>query len=125
MNPEENNNAPLVEATPPTPEVMQDAPVANNAPAPSAPNKDGVGPIVGVAIILVLLIFGGLYVWGTTLNNKSIEMNAEESSMLAPIDDIAAPSDEPAAIENTLDDFDSAVFEAQLDADMKAIEAQF
>ena len=45
----------------------------NNAPIQSQgrtpPPKKSGGPIVGVVIVLVLLIFGAFYVWGARLNN--------------------------------------------------------
>lgn len=120
MNPEEqNNNVQPVTSAPPEAEAPQ---ATSEAPAPT--QKEGVGPMVGVAIIVILLIFGGLYVWGTTLNNAAKTNNAVDET-LAPITDIATPSDEPAAIEGDLNGFDATAFDAQLNADMSAIEAQF
>lgn len=128
MNPENNNAMPPVEEMPHTQEVPQEQPAPTEAPVASMPSaqkeKEGVGPMVGVAIIVVLLIFGGLYVWGTMLNTR-MDTNDETGEIFAPSDELATPADEPAAIEASLDAFDSAAFEAQLDADMKAIEAAF
>lgn len=38
-----------------------------------AKRKSGSGPIVGIVIILLLLIFGGLYFWGAALNGRESE----------------------------------------------------
>lgn len=45
-------------------------------PTPSASRvpeakKSSTGPIVGAAIIIVLLLFGALYFWGQTLNARA------------------------------------------------------
>ena len=31
----------------------------------------GIGPVVGIVIILLLVIFGGLYFWGASMNKKT------------------------------------------------------
>ena len=35
------------------------------------PRKGGSGPTVGIIIILVVLIVGGLYVWGASMNRPN------------------------------------------------------
>lgn len=35
------------------------------------PKKEGPGPIIGVIVIVILLIFGGLYFWGAQLNEAN------------------------------------------------------
>ena len=37
---------------------------------PPAHKQSSVGPIVGAIIIIVLLVFGGLYFWGAHLNKE-------------------------------------------------------
>ena len=32
-------------------------------------NKSGVGPIIGVIIIIAVIVLGGLYFWGQRANN--------------------------------------------------------
>ncbi len=44
-------------------------PMPPQAPAPH--DKKPAGPIVGVIIIVLLLIFGALYFWGAHLNKQS------------------------------------------------------
>lgn len=35
-----------------------------------APKNSGVGPIVGVVIVVAIVIFGALYFWGQRLNKQ-------------------------------------------------------
>lgn len=35
--------------------------------------KSGAGPIVGIIIIVILVIFGALYFWGAALNARSTQ----------------------------------------------------
>lgn len=94
------------------------APATPPAQTPAQPAHH-TGPLVGAAIVIILLIFGGLYVWGTTLNapEQDAALQMEDATV-----DITTSQDEPAAIESSLDAFDTAQFDAQLDADLKAIE---
>lgn len=103
---------------PPTP---PQAPTQDQNTAP-APKSGGKGPMVGIAVIIILLIFGGLYFWGASLN--SAQLNEDTIFDEAANNDIAAPSDEPAQIESDLDTFNTDDFEAQLDADLEALEAE-
>ena len=98
----------------PTKEVQQEAPT---------PKSGKVGPLVGIVIVVVLLIFGGLYLWGAQLNEQA---RFDENSLFDTSlnDDIASPSDEPAQIERDLDTFDTTDFEAQIEADLDALEAE-
>ena len=42
-----------------------------NPNQPQTPQKKtGVGPMIGTIIIVILLIFGGLYFWGAQLNKE-------------------------------------------------------
>lgn len=48
----------------PQPEVSQQT--VNN-------EKKPIGPVIGIAVIVVIIIFGGLYYWGSKLNtNESV-----------------------------------------------------
>lgn len=104
-----NNAAPEMQETMPE-EVPQEM-------APE-PKSGGMGPLIGVVIVVVLIALGGLYFWGGQLNK-------EEAVEEAPAAEIAAPSDEPAAIDTSLDEFDTDAFESDLDADLKALELEF
>lgn len=124
MDPNQTNTTPPVQVhnVPPAQPPAQEAPPAT--PPPPAPKKSGgMGPVVGIIIIIILLVFGGLYFWGAQLN-KQAQLD-EEAILNAPADTSIAPaSDEPTRIESDLDEFDSADFEAQLQADLDAIEAE-
>lgn len=39
-----------------------------------AHKRSGVGPVVGIVIILILLLFGGLYFWGARLNRQQEQL---------------------------------------------------
>lgn len=88
--------------------------------------KEGgsTGPLVGIVIIIIILILGALYYWGSYLNQQPQDaVDAVIDTLLN--EDIAAPSDEPAIIESDLNTFDTADFDAQLEADLKALESEF
>lgn len=76
---------------------------------------------MGIIIIVLLLVLGGLYFWGSQLNQAANENAIFDS---AQNDDIASQNDEPEAIESDLNTFDSAQFDAQLEADLNAIESE-
>ncbi len=45
------------------------------------PKKKSVGPIIGIAIIVIIIIFGGLYYWGAQINTQ--EIKDEQESLTA------------------------------------------
>ena len=104
------------------PSTMSPQTPNQNQEAAPAPKSGGKGPMVGIVVIIILLIFGGLYFWGASLN--SAQLNEDTIFDEAANNDIAAPSDEPAQIESDLDAFNTDDFEAQLDADLEALEAE-
>jgi hypothetical protein len=73
-----------------------------NAPAqaddtqPNSPKSGGMGPMIGIIIIVALLAVGGLYYWGS----KLIE---QPSSFTAPVPDNLRPVD-PITIDGTTND---------------------
>lgn len=107
-------------------------------PTSEAPaEKHGMlGPVVGVLVIVLVLILGGLYLWGTTLQNEtptpyipsverpSAEANNEPESTNAEADvetmSAVSTSDEIEAIEA---DIESTELD-ELDAELDAIEAE-
>lgn len=48
-----------------TPDPMMNQPMQNQ------PGKSSIGPVIGAIIIVLLLILGGLYVWGEKVNQES------------------------------------------------------
>lgn len=89
----------------------------------------GAGPIIGIVIIIALLIFGGLYFWGMQAQKEAEVLpfvpanNVEEAA--APVQENAdlSTSDETATIEADADDAYMAQLEADLEADLGAIES--
>lgn len=110
--------APMNNPAPFMPEPM-------NTPTPQAPeHKSGTGPIVGAVVVIALLIFGGLYFWGSQL-----EKNAENLPLItgdtAPVQDNRelSRSDSTDAITNDADDAYMNQLEANIEADLQAIES--
>jgi len=122
MNPDINPTGVPEQPTPEQAPEQVVPPMQAQEPAP-APKSGKKGPVAGIVIIIILLIFGGLYFWGASLNNQA---QLDENTIFdsSENEDIAPASDEPVQIESDLDAFDTADFEAQLDADLKAMEAE-
>ncbi|QSH39220.1 hypothetical protein JXR01_02870 [Candidatus Kaiserbacteria bacterium] len=109
--------------TPPA-QKPTEQPVQTDVPVTETPGKSGgTGPLVGIIIIVILLVFGGLYFWDSL---RGIDTAPNEDAILEENlnEDIAAPSDEPVQIENDLGTFDTAAFEAQLEADLESLELE-
>lgn len=128
--PEENNNLP-----PEIDENEMKMPEQNFGPAPEEPHSSTLGAILVALIVILLLILGGLYLWGSILQNDpgpelpdpvrpTAEENNEPESTNAEADvsnyEAVSTSDEIDAIEA---DLESTDMEA-LDAEMMAIEAE-
>ena len=130
---EHNNMPPQQQAAPATnmqgaaPAGGQPTPMGNmgaGAPTPAPKKSGGMGPVVGIIVIIAVLAIGGLYFWGAQLQEQS-QQDAKDAMMMfdeSANDDIANTSDEPEAIEDDLDDFDSVMFDAELEADLEAME---
>lgn len=99
-------------------------PPGSQAPLPPSP-KGAIGPLVGTAIIIVLLVAGGLYFWGAKLNQNASMNNAppvilgDDSAGLPP----TSSSDAVAAIEADVSATDVDRLDAEIEADMKAAES--
>lgn len=71
--------------------------------------KKSVGPIIGIAIILVIIIFGGLYYWGGQINNQEERANITPEEIIEQEDptletlETQSSSDEIVDIEADLD----------------------
>lgn len=71
--------------------------------------KKSVGPIIGIAIILVIIIFGGLYYWGDQIKNQREQENITSEEILEQKDpalealEVQSSSDEIVDIEADLD----------------------
>lgn len=84
----------------------------SSQPQESVTDKKSVGPIIGIAIIVVIIIFGGLYYWGGKINNQELreaqesitaqEILSEQDKSLESLQ-VQSTSDEIADIETDLD----------------------
>ena len=131
MNDETQNQNPVdIDAIP---ESEMKMPAGTEAPESE---KSSMGIILGVLIVILVLILGGLYLWGTTLQQATpeptpaaverptAEENNEPESTNAEADvetlETVSTSDEIEAIEADLEATDLDA----LDAELQAIEAE-
>ena len=90
-----------------------------------SPKQGPVGPIVGVIIIVAVLVLGGLYYWGTKLNEqRSLDaMSGDEIENLPDeqLEDLQV-QDTSDTIESIGNDLDATDLE-NLDAELEQIDA--
>jgi uncharacterized protein HemX len=87
-----------------------------------ATNKKPIGPIIGIAIIVVIIIFGGLYYWGGKINNQELR-NAQESVTAEEILNQQDASVESLQVQSTSDEI--ADIETDLDlTDLENLDAE-
>lgn len=92
-------------------------------------HKKPVGPIIGIAIIVVIMIFGGLYYWGAQISkqNKVKQENLTAEQIGSQTDNAAlqlqaqSQSDEIADIETDLNTTDLE----NLDQELENIDLEF
>ena len=116
VNPEEQSGMPSQS------EGTQQAPTQEEASSSGQTQQKSMGPMLGIVIIVVLLVLGGFYFWGTQIKDKSqVQENAEVTA-----EDIA--NQEDTALENlntqsTSDEIDD--IEADLDAtDLESLDSE-
>lgn len=98
---------------------------------PKEHGKQETGPVVGIIIIIVVIILGGLYVWGARLSKTETEGDAGSPQTAEEIAQNPDPaldnlntqetSDELSAIE---DDLDATVLK-DLDAELGTVQKEF
>ena len=101
-----------------------------NTPQSSDSQKKSIGPAVGIAIIVVIIIFGGLYYWGAKINSQEAK-NLQESLTAEQIENqedqtieqlqVQSQSDEIANIEADLNATDLE----NLDQELENIDLEF
>lgn len=109
-----------------------DTPTADASGGSEEEQSGPVGPIVGAIIVIAILVFGGLYFWGAHLNNTQQEevplILEDESSAQAQYDGALGPepgtSDEIGAIEDDAENINMAQFEAEMEAELQALEEE-
>lgn len=99
----------------------------NSTPQANPPQQHGVGALVGTLIVLAVLVLSGVYFF---LNTQVAEPQAPpvilgDTSSAPNADGSPAPSssDTVQSIEADIDGTDLQMLDAQIDADIKAIEA--
>jgi hypothetical protein len=86
-----------------------------------------MGPLMGIVIIIVILVFGGLYFWGARINNAEYEKEeipqilGDDGSKIIPQDGNPI-SDSPENIETDFSTSDFDDLDAQIGEDLSAIE---
>ncbi len=92
----------------------------------TARQAGGLGPMIGVAIILGLIIVGGVYFYGLQLQqeNQREELPLILGNEPDPVPETMPNSDEVSSIESDVDAADMAQLEAQIEADLKAMEGE-
>lgn len=110
------------------------SPLASGSQMPPVPHEDvrkpGIGPVAGTAIIILLLIAGGLYFWGAKLNKEAIEnpppfIPSNDELRVQTDANVGLPpqsaSDEAAAIEADLDAINLEAIDAENNAELQSI----
>jgi hypothetical protein len=85
-----------------------------NGMPPSINQERKMGPIIAVLIIVLVLIIASLFYFGKNLNTRSVED-------YTAVDDVVPARNDEALSAST----DSAVLEADLDAQLKDIDSSF
>lgn len=118
VNPEEQSGMPSQS------EGTQQAPTQEEASSSGQTPQKSMGPILGIVIIVILLVLGGFYFWGTQIKDKSQVQEAEitaedianqEDTVLDNLNTQSA-SDEIGDIEADLDATDLESLDSELDA---------
>ncbi len=135
MSNEETNTTPP--ATAPTPEITADEmkmPEQTFGTAPVEEKSSVVGAILVALIVVLVLILGGLYLWGTTLQNMPAPTPAIERPTAAennePESTNAEADVETATAVSTSDEIDAIEADLEstnmetLDAELEAIDAE-
>ncbi|MDP2650008.1 MAG: hypothetical protein Q8P16_00390 [bacterium] len=104
-------------------------PGQENAPVhEEQPQGGGTGPMIGAGIIVAVLIAGGLYFWWTQMSENNGSLQDDDAAMMeenATLGDGPNAGSDPQAIEEDLNEFDSASFDAALESDLEALESEF
>lgn len=71
--------------------------------APQKPLENGIGPVIGSAIVIMVVVIGGFYFWGGKLAKERHSAEIQNQAMVAP-NDIADEEDVNTEGLNILDD---------------------
>jgi len=118
----------------PDPAAEQEADTKNTPVSEASKDHHShIGPILGVLIVVLVLILGGLYLWGGTISDTEemvepgpIENNEPETVRAKADEQIlntTSPSDEIGAIEADLESTNLDELDAELDEIERELEA--
>jgi uncharacterized protein HemX len=85
---------------------------------PEVPAAGGLGPMIGVAIILGIIVVGGVYFYGTQLQKQQEELPLILGNEPTP----PAPPMPPSQVVSDVTDAEVQQLESQLEADLNALE---
>lgn len=101
-----------------------------NTPQFGGSQKKSMGPVIGIAIIVVIIIFGGLYYWGAQINKQEAkdlqesltaeQIESQEDTAVEQLE-VQSQSDEVADIETDLNATDLE----NLDQELENIDLEF
>lgn len=97
---------------------MDDNSTSTQNPAPAPQPQGGMGPMIGAAIILGLIIVGGVYFYGLQLQ----ERQAEEQLPLILGNEPAPVLDDTTSLEADVNAADMNELEREIEADLDALE---
>ena len=126
MQNKETSEQPQKENTSPDAPAEASAQAGGSSQAGEVTEKSpGIGPWIGAVVVVIILLVGGLYFWGAQLNKQTAEDEL-------PLDDFAPleletttnDSTNPVDIEADLNNFDVDAFEAELDAELEALDVE-
>lgn len=86
------------------------------------PEKSTSGPLIGVAIIIIMLVAGGIYFWSTTIDRVEEENKSSAPESMTDVDTIVnqlstqGTSDEIADIEADLNTTELDNLDSELDS---------
>ncbi len=94
----------------------------NPIPAPLQPApKKSLGPVIGIIVIIILLIVGALYIWGSKMNTQS----TSDTSMTDSQRMMAPQSATPVSKSDDVDSIDQDLkADAGTNVDFSSIETQ-
>jgi uncharacterized protein HemX len=63
-----------------SPGVPTPAPIITPPPAPEPKKGNSWGAIISIVILLALVVFGALYVWGQRISDEGTQVNVTETA---------------------------------------------
>jgi len=126
---EENQNMPTQTPTPEpvaTPPEAPLPPVQTEMPPVAPPAQGGIGPMIGIIIVVLVLVLGGLYFWGVQVTKQDTpaypaEINEDVTVPLSTTDSIDALEADLANTNTEALDTELDQIGAELDAELDAL----